>query len=154
MQLCGNMAELSIKQKKEWAKTLYVHQRLTQKETAEKVGVSAKTLNQWVNKEAWDTLRVSIIITKDQQLSRLYAQINELNNKIEQRAEGERYADSKEADTLVKLTSAAQSLETETGLSQIIEVAMLFTGHLKAFDLTKAKEVTNLFDEFIASRIK
>lgn len=154
MHLCKTMAELSIKQKKEYAKTLYVLQRLSQKETAGKVGVSAKTINQWVKNEAWDTLRVSIIITKEQQLQRIYAQINELNTKIESREEGSRYADSKEADTLVKLTSAAQSLETETGISEIIETAKLFSNHLKTFDLAKAQEFTKLLDEFIVTRIK
>src|SRR4051812_43183728 len=97
--------ELSIDQKREWAKTLYVHQRLNQKETAIKVDVSAKTMCLWVEKYSWDTLRVSIILTKEQQLNRIYSQINELNTKIESKPEGERYADSKEADTLVKLSS-------------------------------------------------
>ena len=151
--MAGKATTLTIKQKKEWAKTLYVHQRLNQKETAQKVGVSAKSMNQWVNNESWDTLRVSIILTKEQQLHRLYSQINELNDKIEKRAEGERYADSKEADTLVKLTAAAKDLETDTGIADIVEVGKLFTSHLKTFDLAKAQEFVKLLDDFIAARI-
>lgn len=147
------MSELTLKQKKEWAKTLYIHQRLSQKETAAKVDVSAKTMNQWVNKESWDTLRVSIIITKEQQLHRIYAQINEINTDIETREEGKRYANSKEADILVKLTSAAKELETETGISEIIETFKLFTNWLKVLDLPKTQELVKLHDEFIATRI-
>ncbi len=145
------MAELNIKQKKEWAKTLYVHERLNQKETAEKVGVSAKTMNQWVNQENWDTLRVSIIITKEQQLHRLYAQINEINTAIESKPEGSRYASSKEADILIKLTAAAKDLETQTGMSEIIEVFKKFNNWLKTFDLLKAQELVKIQDGFITS---
>jgi transcriptional regulator with XRE-family HTH domain len=149
------MSQLTIKQKKDWAKTLYVFQRLNQKETAAKVGVSAKTMNEWVNgKEKWDTLRVSIILTKEQQLHRVYSQINELNSSIELKQEGSRYADSKEADTLVKLTSAAKDLETETGISDIIETFKLFTNWLKQHNLAKAQELVKLQDDFIATRIK
>lgn len=154
MQLCVNMAGLNIKQKKEWAKTLFVIERLTQKEIAKKVGVSEKTISIWVNKEGWDTLRVSVIITKEQQLKRFYSQVDELNTGIEGRDPGKRYANSKEADTIVKLTAAIKALETETGIAEIIETFKLFTNWLKAFDLPKAQELTKLLDDFITSRIK
>lgn len=147
------MSSLSITQKKEWAKSLYVHQRLTQKETAEKVGVSAKTLNQWVNKEHWDTLRVSLVLTKEEQLRNIYAQINELTTHIQSKAEGFRFANTAEADTISKLSKAAKDLETETGVAEIIETFKLFTNWLKAFDLPKAQEILKLQDEFIASRL-
>jgi len=148
------MGDLSIKQKKDWAKTLYVHQHLSQKETAEKVGVSAKTLNQWVNKDSWDTLRVSIILTKEQQLRNIYAQLNEITTYIQTKDEGKRFANSAEADTISKLSKAAKDLETETGISEIIETFKLFTNWLKGFNLEKAQELLKLQDDFIASRIK
>lgn len=146
--------KLTIKQKKEYAKVLYVHQRLSQKETAEKVGVSAKTINQWVNKEHWDTLRVSLVITKEEQLRNIYSQLNELTTFIQEKEEGRRYPNSTEADTISKLSKAAKDLETETGISEIIETFKLFTNWLKGFDLPKAQELMKLQDDFIASRIK
>lgn len=111
-------------------------------------------MSKWVNDEKWDTLRVSIILTKEQQLHRIYSQINELNTHIESKAVGTRYANSKEADTLSKLTKSAKDLETETGISEIIETFKLFTNWLKAFNLPKAQEFLILQDDFIASRIK
>lgn len=146
--------KLTIKQKKDYAKILYVHQRFSQKETAEKVGVSAKTINQWVNKEHWDTLRVSLVITKEEQLRNIYSQLNELTTFIQEKEEGRRYPNSTEADTISKLSKAAKDLETETGISEIIETFKLFTNWLKAFDLPKAQELMKLQDDFIASRIK
>ena len=46
--------DLSIKQKKEWAKMLYLKEHLTQAEVAERVGVSKQTLCKWVKTEKWE----------------------------------------------------------------------------------------------------
>lgn len=40
--------ELSNTQKKEWAKTLYLKENLTQQEIADRVGVSRATVNRWI----------------------------------------------------------------------------------------------------------
>jgi transcriptional regulator with XRE-family HTH domain len=145
---------LSIKQKKEWAKLLYTMQRLNQKQTAEKVGVSPKTMNNWVQDEKWDDLRASLIVTKQEQLRRLYAQINEINTEIESRPEGKRYALSKEADTLVKLTASAKALETESSIAEMIAAFTGFINWLRLSDLLKAQEFTRLQDEFIKTLLK
>lgn len=150
------MKELTLKQKKEYAKTLFIQGHLTQKDIAAKVNVSEKTLSKWVNdsKENWQKLRVSIILTKEQALRRIYEQISELNDAINQREEGSRYANSKEADTLTKLAAAAKSLETETGVAEIINVFKLFNDFVKGFDLAKAQELIKLEDAFITTRLK
>ena len=154
MKFVLQMAELNISHKKDWAKTLYTVERLTQKEIAKKVGVSEKTMSQWVNKYHWEELRVSLIITKEAQLKRLYAQINEVNTAIEDKPEGKRYANSAEADILIKLTAAADKLETETGIKDIIEVFKGFTNWLKVIDLAKAQDIIKLQDEYIKTKIK
>ena len=48
------MADLTIKQKKEWAAMLYLKENLTQVEIAEKTGVSKVTINKWVKGEKWE----------------------------------------------------------------------------------------------------
>ena len=65
------MAELSIVQKKEWAKLLFTKENLTQGEIAERVGVSRVTINKWANTENWELLKVSITITREEQLKSL-----------------------------------------------------------------------------------
>ena len=145
---------MTIQQKKEYAKILYTQLRLTQKEAAEKSGVSTKTINKWVNDEKWDDLRSSFIITKNQQLKRLYAQINEINTAIEKRPEGERYANSKEADTLVKLTAAASSLESETSIAETVTVFINFIEWLRTVELPKAQDFGNYMDDYIKTLCK
>ena len=115
---------MEIKQKKEWAKLLYLKSDLNQKEIAEKVDVSEKTLSHWVNdeKENWELLKSSFIITREQELRRIYIQISELNNSIADREHGHRFATPKDADVLSKLAAAAKSLEAETSISETISV--------------------------------
>ncbi len=147
------MALLNNDQKKEWAKMIFLKENLTQKEIAQKVGVTDKTLGKWINEGNWNQYKSSIIITKEQELRRIYMQINELNTHIFSREEGSRFANSKEADTLTKLTAAARSLETDTSIADVIEVAMQVCNFIKKDDLLKAQEMSNYFEAFIKTKL-
>ncbi len=143
------MANLTNAQKKEWAKVLYVNENLSQVEISEKVGVSKVTINKWVKNENWDTLKKSMLITRESQLNRLYSQLDELNTHILNRPKGERFANSKEADTIGKLTSAIKTLETEASIADIVEVSKRQLSWLRAFNPEKAREFGILMNEFI-----
>lgn len=145
---------LTNKQKKEWAKLIYLSENLLQKDIATKVGVTEKTIGGWIKDENWEALKSSVIITKEQELRRIYMQINELNNHIFSREEGTRFANSKEADTLNKLAATARSLETDTSVAEIIEVAKNFIQFVRREDNEKAKDITKLFDEFIKTKLR
>ncbi len=154
VQFCC-MAKQTIQQKKEYAKLLYTVEGVTvQKELAERVGVSKQTINKWVNEENWESLRASVIITKEQELKRLYMQLVELNDAIMDREKGSRFANSKEADVLVKLTAAVKQLETDTSVADTIEVLKNFINHVRQEDYVKAKELTALADIFIKTIVK
>jgi hypothetical protein len=96
----------------------------------------------------------SLTITKEKQLARYYAQINEINEVIAGREKGQRYANSKEADTLNKLSSAAQKLESETGVRDIVDVSIGLLDWVRSFDTDKAKELSDLFDGYIKTKLK
>lgn len=140
---------LTLAQKKEWAKLLYLKEKITQKEIAEKVGVTEKTVSKWVNIEKWENLKASITITKEDTLRRLYMQINEINSAIEKKPEGERYATGKEANDLAKLATAAKMLESEASISETMEVFKRFINWLRPLDLLKAKDIIVLQDNYI-----
>ena len=147
---------MNTSDKKEWAKLLYTREpvKITQKEVARRVGVSERTMSKWVANERWDQLRQSIIVTKEEQLRRLYMQIDELNTAIFEREPGERFATSTQADTLNKLASAAKKLETEASIADVIEVSKRFLNWLRQNEFEKAKELSNLFDAFIKDTIR
>ncbi|CCZ10510.1 helix-turn-helix domain-containing protein [uncultured Culturomica sp.] len=143
------MADLTIKQKKEWAAMLYLKENLTQAEIAEKVGISRQTINKWIKAEKWDERLTGISMTKEEQIKNLYRQITEINENIKGRKAGERHATTSEADIIAKLSTAIKKMEDDIGIADIIGVSIRFLEWIRAVDLDKAKEVTRLFDAFI-----
>lgn len=139
--------------KKKNAKALFITGQYQQKEIAELVGVTVQTISRWVNAEKWDLELANLTITKEKQLARYYAQINEINDAIAGRKVGERYANSKEADTLLKLSTAAQKLESETGVREIVDVSIGLLEWVRGFDPNKAKELSDLFDGYIKTKL-
>lgn len=139
--------------KKKNAKALFITGQYQQKEIAELVGVTVQTISRWVNSEKWDVELASLTITKEKQLARYYAQINEINEVIAQRDPGQRYANSKEADILNKLSAAAQKLEAETGVRDIVDVSIGLLEWVRGFDVVKAKELSDLFDGYIKTKL-
>ncbi|OQB81390.1 MAG: hypothetical protein BWX87_00655 [Bacteroidetes bacterium ADurb.Bin123] len=148
------MVGLTNKQKKEWAQLLFTKENITQKEVAERIGVSVQTMSKWVNLGKWEELKVSITITKEEQLKNMYKQLSEINKAIAEREEGKRYATSSEADTISKLAVAIEKMENDIGLADIISTFRSFVDWLRGFNITQAQELTPLFDSFIKSRIK
>lgn len=150
------MANLTNQQKKDWAKLLFMKENLTQKEIAEKVGISQQTMTRWVKVEKWEQLKVSITTTREEQLRSLIRQLSELNTTIASRepSEGKRYATSAEADIIVKLGKSISDLETETGLSEIQSSFTAFLNWLRKFDLEEAQRIVVLFDDFIKTKLK
>lgn len=145
----------TIQRKKDYAKLLYTVQGVTvQKELAERVGVSPQSINKWVNEENWEHLRASEIITKEEELKRLYAQVTELNDHVAAREKGHRFANSKEADTLVKLTAAIRQMETDTSTSDTISALTKFIIHVRKEDYKVAMDITTWADQFIKTLVR
>ena len=143
--------DLSNTQKKEWAKTLYLNENLTQQEIADRVGVARVTVNRWVADGKWEKQKVGLTLTREEQVSNLYRQVAEINSKIAEKPEGERFANSTEADILGKLSAAIRKMENDIGIADVISVQTKFIEFLRPIDLEKAKEITQLSDSFIKS---
>lgn len=148
------MANLSTQQKKEYARTLFLKDNLTQQEIADKVGVARKTVNRWAVAEKWETMKVGLTLSKEQQISNLHRQVVELNNLILSRKEGERFANSAEADTLGKLAAAIKKMESDIGIADVVSVGMRFAEWIRPIDLEKAKEIAILWDKFIKDMLR
>lgn len=171
-------------QEKEYAKYLYTEKGLSQKEIALKVGATEKTVGNWVkeNDGEWKKIRKSLLNTKKTQISRLYDQLELLNNEIACRPivtksmtmttkvdkDGNvltkppeydpivlsNVPTSKEADIISKITKSIQQLEGETSVGSIIETAMQFCDFLRGIDLHLAQKVSYHFDLFISEKLK
>ena len=147
------MADLTNAQKKEWAKTLYLRENLTQQEIADRVGCSRVTVSNWVRTGKWEEQKVGITLTRQEQVGNLYRQVAEINRSIADRPEGERFATSKEADILGKLAAAISKMEQEIGIADTISVLTAFIEWLRPLDLEKAKEITRFADAYITDKL-
>ena len=143
------MADLTNQQKRDWAKTLYLRENLTQQEIADRVGVSRVTVSNWVNKNKWEEQRTALTLTREEQVRSLYRQVAAINRAIEERREGERFATSAEADIIGKLSKSIKQLEMEVGIADVVSVITKFIEFLRPVDLQKAKDITSLADAFI-----
>ena len=68
--------QLEQAQRKEFARMLYM-QGHTQKEIAEKVGVTRNTISAWINSEKWGELKAAKTITRKELVAKMLAKINE-----------------------------------------------------------------------------
>lgn len=143
---------MTLSRKKEYAKTLFLsEENLNQKMIAERVGVTEKTIGNWIKRYGWRDLRRSLITTKQNQISLLYDQLEFINTTISERED--KAANSKEADVIIKLTGAIQRLEVETSVGETVEVAKKMISFVQNDDLEFAKKLTNYFDIYIQSII-
>ena len=138
-------------QARQWAKSMYIHENRTQAEIAEVVGVSRQTIVKWCKDDKWDELKVSMTMTREAQIKNLYRQLSEIQQAILAREDGQRYANTREADTIAKLTDSIKKLETEVGIHDVVSVAERFVGWLRPIDLEQTKTFVGLFDKFIKS---
>ena len=143
------MAELTNTQKKEWAKSLYLRESMTQQELANRVGVSRVTISNWIKDGKWEEYKAGLTLTRQEQVANLYRQVAEINRAIAERPEGDRYATSKEADILGKLSSAISKMEQEVGIADKIAVLTGFIEWLRGIDVEKAKELVGIADTYI-----
>jgi transcriptional regulator with XRE-family HTH domain len=140
--------------KKDIAKSLFINGNFTQEEIADKVGTTRQSVSRWIKDGAWDQLKASVSITPTQILSGLNRQIIEINNNINEREAGKRFATAAEADTLSKLASAIKKIEQDVGINDIVDVGIRFTNWLRPLDIDKAKEFNDLLDAFIKDQMK
>lgn len=148
-----NGDRLTRSQQRDYAQHLYLTDSdLSQLDIAKKVGVSEQTLSKWKRDGKWEELRVSLLTSKDAQLARLYRQMDNINKAIESREEDERYANTKECDIMVKLTSAIRNLEAEANISDKLAVGKEFLTYARrTADSAVVKEIASIFDSYIKS---
>lgn len=146
------MTRKEREQIKELAKMLFVHETLSQKEVSKRIGVSETTISKWSRADNWEQLRVSITITKEEQLRNLYRQLAAINDSIANR--DQKYATPGEADTISKIATSIEKMESDIGVSDIISVAKKFTNWLRKFDIDTARDITSLFDGFIKENLR
>jgi len=145
------MAKRKLSKDREYAKILYTQMGLTQKEIAQRVGVTEKTIGRWKNDpdDNWDDLKTVFTTTRTNIVKNLQRQMELWQKEIG----NNKLADSKEVDILVKLASAVRKLETDTGIAEIVDTGIKFINFLQEHNPKLSKETAHWFDLFIKNKI-
>lgn len=138
---------------KDYAKVLITREGLTQKEAAQRTGVSATTINKWHTAGKWDKLAKNILLTRQEQLTNLYEELEALNDSIKAKDEGQRFASASEADARRKLLKDIDYLEKEASIPEIINSCTGLLEFVRKADLAKAQELSRYVDAFIKSKL-
>lgn len=157
---------ISKSEQREHARLLYVNEKITLKEVAERVKVTEKTVGKWCKEDNWDSLRKSLLNTRENQLIHFYNQLDALNMDIAHRPEIlddqgkpiqrplKNIPTSAEADILTKTTSNINKLEVEIGLGELVHTGKKMITFIQQINLPDAKLFKNYFDEYIDNKVK
>lgn len=151
----GRLTKDEKERLQEHAKLLYTRDNITiQKELAERVGVTEKTIGEWIKDLGWEKLKRNFILTREEQLANLLDELEELNAAIKNKKEGERFADSKEANVRRFLIRDIKDLETKALLPEIISSLTQFLDFIRRNNFEDTKLIACYVDAFIKSKLK
>jgi len=117
------MTKSELNQKKELARMYYM-QGDSQKNIADKVGVSAQTLSKWVEQNDWVKKRAAKNITRPELVNKLLATINMLIEQVSESDDPNLIAGL--GDKLSKLSTTIEKLDKKASVVDAIEVFMAF----------------------------
>lgn len=154
IHLCNMSGRRSNDSKRILAEKLYTSGNYLQKEVATLVGITDKTMGDWVKKYGWKDRRASYTSTRENQIHMLLMQINNIQEQILERDQKERFATSKESDQLAKLSTTMKNMEVELGISDMISCGIRFIDYCKTIDFAIGKEVGLMFDGFLNTLLR
>lgn len=112
-----------MEKKQELAKILYMNDT-PQKEIAEKIGVSAVTLSNWVTKFSWKETKAAKNITRPELVNKLLLAINNLLDQVN--TSDDINLITGVGDKLSKLAAVVEKLDKKANVVDAIEVFMAF----------------------------
>lgn len=150
----GRLTNEEKERKKGLAKVLFIQEKnISQKEIAERIEVSEKTVSDWIKNEKWEGLRRNILLTRQEQLVMMQDELNEINLAIQNQPEGKRFADFKLAQVRNQLVKNIKDLETKAMLPEMINALTRFLDFARKENLEHSQLLADYTDLFIKSQL-
>jgi Putative ATPase subunit of terminase (gpP-like) len=140
------MEKVTNAQKKAIAAKLFIGGEYNQKELANLLDVSEKTIGTWKEAGNWEELRDANTVSGDEIIRGLIADTKLILEKAQR--EG-RAKDSKETDAVMKNAKAIQVLRSGVSVETAIQVFKRFNRWLVEADPTLASQFTELMPRFL-----
>jgi len=138
--------------KQQQARELYLTQNLSQREIAQQVGVSERTVYTWVHQYAWNKLRVAALSAPMTMVDNFSSALVELQNAIAARKPGERYPTPKEAEVSRTLVANITSLKKSNSLAQNMQMMTAFRDFVRPYSRQFSEQLAYYADKFFETR--
>ena len=137
-------------EKRSIAQPLYTKGKLSRKEICQIVGVTEKTLRNWIEKYNWDDLKEAYSVTRQQLLADAYSQLKTVNQAVEEKGG---IPDKQLADAKSILRKEIELL-SDSPIHVYIEVFNEVTEWLMLQHPARAAEISQLLLTFIEDKTK
>ena len=141
--------KITNKAKRNLAQQLYFNSEMTQKDIANYVDVTEKTMGEWVEKNGWREQKSAMQVTSQRVIQGMYGELKQIDDMIKAREIGQQFANSKEADARMKLIKSIQMLQKNVLLPQYVQVMIAFVDYLQQADMNVAKQVNSYITDFL-----
>lgn len=143
---------MAKKSEKLLARELYMNTSMTQKEIAERLSVTVKTISDWKDEGNWEALRAAKKVTKAALISNYYTILNTMQQQIADRRPPENVPTSKEADIMAKIGSQIEKIDKQSSLQDYILAFEEFLEFLLVRDPELARIIAPFQYEFLQEK--
>jgi transposase len=131
------------------AHELYLQTNKTIEEIASIVGVNRLTVGGWVKEGKWKTIKEVQKQTPERVVQSMYAELEQLNKHIQNKDEGERFADAKIATSRNLIILGIKRMQQQIALPQYVAVLTKFLEHVQRMDIELSKLIAPIANDFL-----
>jgi len=140
---------MAKKSEKLLARELYLNTSMTQKEIADRLNVTVKTIGDWKDEGNWEALRAAKKVTKAALISNYYTILYTMQEQIASRSVPDNMPTSKEADIMAKIGSQIEKIDKQSSLQDYILAFEEFLEFMLERDPELARKIAPYQYEFL-----
>ena len=141
-------------EKKQLARHLYLTSYKTQRQIAEEVGVSERTVYNWIHESAWHKLKVASYTAPATICDNLCSQLVELQDHIATREPGKRFPTPQEAEVTRKMVLSIATMKKTPSLSMSMQVIESFKDFARPFNKQFSRQLSHYAGRFLSKQSK
>ncbi|MEI8278637.1 MAG: hypothetical protein WCG87_02670 [Bacteroidota bacterium] len=138
--------------RKRTARDLFFQTDLTQQKIAQLTGISPKTLYLWIKNDNWKKMKDAAICSPAALCEQYYAQLHDLNTRINLRDEGYRNPTHSESEVIRRLSVTIKNLGKKISLAPSINIATALIEYIGDIDPELAFKVSEYANNFFANK--